>query len=157
MTVRRVNFTIDYQHLTDAYADYWRRFDWSVYANLTFKRKPSPERAIDLFNTWIKDVEAETGLDIEYLRARETWNWRYNPHFHVLLGTSETPTKLYRWEREWHRLAGYAKVDAYDPDRDACRYIAWKLVREEAEVDPSEDIKDLLREEMREELRDSLR
>ena len=155
VTVRRESYTTDNQaqQLTDAYADYLRRFDWSVYAYLTFRRKPSPERAINLFNTWVNDVKAESGLNIEYVRARETWNWRYNPHFHVLLGTSETPTKLYRWVRRWHRLAGIAKVDAYDPDRDACRYIAWKWVREKAEIDFSDEIKDLLREEIKDSLR----
>ena len=143
--MRRADFNREEpQQRHEHHRDWLKQIHWSAYAKLGFRRPPSRERAEDLFSKWIAHMKVEEGhQDIQFLKVQETWNWRENPHLHVLLATAK-PMKVSTWEQQWFRLAGIAKVDPYDPDQGACNYLARKWVSGVAEVDFSDGFKKLL-------------
>jgi len=160
--MRKVSFwNEEPQPQHETHRDWLKEIGWTAYALLGFRHleaqiarserdtqryvpPTSPQKAEYAFDIWIAAMKAKEGhKGIEFLRVRDNWNWRSNPHFHVLIATSK-PMTMSNWEDKWHELAGFGWVKPYDPDRGICNYLARKWVSGAAEVDFSDGFKELL-------------
>lgn len=119
----------------DSIATHWGRFlhhyPWTWYCHLTFRGKPSVEKALHTLRFWLhrRNIEqfgshyAKRGRGgIRYVRGLE-WQGRGSPHFHLLV--IETSRLFIRTATaDWKKLAGDALIQQFDHRRGGAFYVA---------------------------------
>ena len=108
--------------------DWYNHVQWDWYAWLTFKNQIGEKEAYKKFNKWKVTLKKAVKNKISYVMAIETPPYnRDHLHIHVLLlgANNELP---YKWEQEWYRTAGIAKIRQYDRNQGVNYYMGDKLI-----------------------------
>jgi hypothetical protein len=127
------------------YADMLMRPEWSWdwFGHLTFRDAIHPEAADKCFNRWVHSINRRV-FGQRYWNRKETdgvlWarglemQKRDVIHYHFLM--ARVPGELGRFEmmEAWDKLAGYARVHAYEPRKGAESYIV-KYASKGGEID----------------------
>ena len=125
----------------DEYAAWLRTIPWKLYGTFTFAWPVSDAQADKVFYAFINRMERHIGSDIAWVRGDEKrWSGCGMPsiprHYHAVFW-SAAPLSGWLFESEWMSMAGVrasntasderqkpgAKVDAYDPNRNAVSYV----------------------------------
>jgi hypothetical protein len=121
----------------DAYAAWLRTIPWKLYGTFTFAWPVSDAQADKVFHAFINRMERHIGSDIAWVRGDEKrWSGCGMPsiprHYHAVFW-SAAPLSGWLFESEWMSMAGErgdgqgAKVDPYDPNRNAVSYVLKKI------------------------------
>lgn len=114
-----------------AWGRFLHRFPWTWYCHLTFRGKPSVERALHILRFWqhrlnIKQFGcnyARRGRQgIRRVRGLE-WQGRGSPHFHLLM-IETSRLSIAAATADWQRLAGDALIQEFDRKKGGAFYIA---------------------------------
>jgi len=125
---------VDVNMLCEAWIALLRRlneeahFKW--YATLTFRAPIHPEAAMKCFNRWIHQINRKI-LGVRYWKRNKGVRWvmgietqrRGVIHFHCLIADVGNLRRL-TWMDRWDELAGYARIYAYDNNRDPYTYLS---------------------------------
>jgi hypothetical protein len=133
----------------EGYAEWLSNVPWKLYGTFTFAWKVSDQQGDKVFHAFINRMERHLGCDIAWVRGDEKrWSGCGMPgiprHYHALFW-SAAPLDRQLFETQWTSLAGDrrkkmagtgregmaedqlvkpgAKVDPYDPKRNAIAYV----------------------------------
>jgi len=123
---------------------------WDWWATLTFRDRSEEEikrgwtkvgsqysgRA---FKSFIKELQKETGSEIDWVSAREYQHWRGVPHYHALISGVESLRRL-SWMDWWYGRYGMARIKPYDALKGAGWYISKYVAKELGEINFSEGL-----------------
>lgn len=128
--------------LQQAWIPFLDRWHWAQFTTNTFREQVHPERADRVWSVWICKMNRvlyghrweKRGKGLYWCRVRE-WQKRGVTHFHGLLG-GEGVSELdcHRWEEEWWRLAGIARVEKPRSEHAVQHYLT-KHISRGAEID----------------------
>ena len=96
---------------------------WDWFLTLTF-REPVPSfRAYRLFAKFCREIEKAAGQPIAWFRGDEYGPRGGRLHLHALMANVAHLRRL-DWMDWWERLAGFARITAFDNRRGAAYYVA---------------------------------
>ena len=131
--------TADVPRAWGAFLEGWH---WSWFTTNTFRNDTHPEAAGKTWNRWIHQLNRHI-FGVRYTkRLHDGVIWargleyqrRGVIHFHALIGRVPATVRRLDWMDVWDGLAGYARIEPYDPTRGA-RYYLGKYVLKGGEVD----------------------
>lgn len=124
------------------WAEFLDEWPWDWFTTHTFRHEIYPEAANKVWNRWIHQLNRHV-FGVRYTnRPHDGVTWargleyqrRGVIHFHALLGRIPSTTRRLDWMDKWTKLAGYARIQPYDPTRGA-RYYLSKYVLKGGEID----------------------
>ncbi len=128
--------------LQEAYEEFLNRWRWDLYTTNTFRHDIHPEKANKQWRLWVSKMNRhlyghrwqKRGKGLYWCRVSE-FQERGVLHFHGLLGGAGAATLDFRrWQDEWFRLAGQARIETPDCSEAVQRYLTKYLLRG-AEID----------------------
>ena len=128
--------------LPDAWASFLDRWTWSWFTTNTFREEVHPEAAGKAWDRWIHQLNREIfgvrywkrpGDGVIWARGQE-YQRRGVIHFHALIGRIPNNVRRLDWMDLWDDLAGFARIEAYDPTKGA-RYYLGKYVLKGGQMD----------------------
>ena len=119
-----------------ALGEFLSRPQWEWYTTHTFRAEyVSPKEADRHWQAWLNTLcQASRNKGLErpfYFRVTELQN-RGTLHFHSLIGSVGNIRRLLF--KDFWELNGYARVEAYDPDRGANFYVGKYLTKTEGDI-----------------------
>ena len=114
------------RQLIEAYATWWKKWDWDWFGALTFPGYPGRNSAIRKFERWIDEIEREQGAgDFRYVRVIETGAYDDNIHIHILVGGLKRQARLFPaiGRERWEKIAGAAAITRFDPEKGGVYYL----------------------------------
>lgn len=128
--------------LPDVWGEFLSVWPWSWFTTHTFRRETHPESANKVWRLWIHQLNRQIFGPRYYKRSSDGVIWargseyqqRGALHYHALIG--RVPDWVHRldWLDAWDDLAGFARVEPYDPSKGA-RFYLGKYVLKGGEVD----------------------
>lgn len=107
---------------------------WDWWCTMTFRDPMGPKGAHTRWVKWVRWLRSAVGHRVYYVRARETGPDSDRVHYHALImGVGEANRMAAR--AMWERIAGFAQIWPYDPDKGATYYLTKYLVKEGSEID----------------------
>lgn len=140
------------------------RWDWSWWVTLTFDPRKMAEpgssthtavgwsQSARFWDEWLARVAGDsTGTGVlpglpHWVRGREPNPYRYGTHFHALVGG--LPPDLSRsgaWS-DWFTRHGMARIEPYNPEWGAGRYLSKYVVKELGDITFSDNLADRMKE-----------
>ena len=138
--------------LQQGYIELLNRWRWDQFVTNTFRTELHPEKADRLWHRWISKMNRhlyghrwdKRGQGLYWCRTRE-FQKRGVTHFHGLIGGHGALTlDRYRWEEEWFRSAGIARMEKPISINAVQSYITKYLFRG-AEIDFGGPLNDMRR------------
>ncbi len=123
--------------LPDVWATFLDRWHWSWFTTNTFRNEIHPEAAGKTWNRWIlllnRDIFGSrywnrSGDGVMWARGQE-YQRRGVIHFHALVGRVPSTRRRLDWMDKWDELAGFARIEAYDPTRGARYYLGKYILK----------------------------
>ena len=130
------------QSLPDVWAGFLDRWAWNWFTTNTFRSEIHPEAAGKVWGRWIHQLNREV-FGVRYWKrpadgviwARgQEYQQRGVIHFHALIGRVPGWVRRLDWMDSWDELAGFARIEAYEPTRGA-RFYLGKYVLKGGQVD----------------------
>lgn len=117
-----------YDTTQQQYGTWFAGFDWNIYGTGTYREPVSESRAQVLLKRYMERLGRKMHGPVSYVGALEGRPSGLDPaiprHWHFL-ASCRHPEGMHDVAKElWNRYFGNAKVEAYDPSRDAAFYIA---------------------------------
>ena len=131
--------------IKQAWGDWLREWDWEWYCTLTFRDNVGIRRANSLWKVWYEKLVTSTRKNVQYVRFTEWQRDRGVPHYHVLMLNLKHVRRL-TWLDRWVDLAGWARIEPYNPDKGAAHYLCKYITKERGEVKFSEGLQDFARD-----------
>ena len=137
--------------LQQAWMPFLDRWDWALFSTNTFRAQVHPERADRVWRVWISMMNRalyghrwwKRGKGLYWCRACELQQ-RGAPHFHGLLGgEGAEDLDCGRWQEEWWRLAGLARMEPPRSKQGVQHYLTKHIARG-AEIDFGGPLPDVL-------------
>jgi hypothetical protein len=121
--------------VAEAYGLFLERWPWSWFTTNTFRTEIHPEAAGKVWKRWIHLLNREIFGSRYWSRPQDGVIWargleyqrRGVIHFHALLGRIPASVRRLAWMDRWNELAGFARIEPYDPSKGA-RYYLGKYV-----------------------------
>lgn len=134
--------TDEVDSLLAAWPSFLDQWQWDWFTTHTFRHEIHPEAAHKVWNRWTHQLNREVFGVRYWRRAQDGVIWvrgleyqrRGVIHFHALLGRIPEIVRRLDWMDKWNELAGYARIEAYDPTKGA-RYYLSKYVLKGGEID----------------------
>lgn len=133
---------INSSSLQPAWIQFLDHWDWAQFTTNTFREEVHPERADRLWCIWISMMNRKLyghrwwkrGQGLYWCRSLE-WQQRGVAHFHALLGgEGASDLDCRRWQEEWWRLAGIARMEKPRSQHEVKCYLT-KHISRGAEID----------------------
>lgn len=130
------------QSLPDVWASFLDRWNWSWFTTNTFRNEIHPEAASKTWDLWVHQLNRKIFGSRYWKRPSDGVIWARGQeyqrrgviHFHALIGRVPQAVRRLDWMDTWDELAGFARIEAYDPARGA-RYYLGKYVLKGGQVD----------------------
>lgn len=138
----RIRKQNQHESLPKVWGDFLAHWPWSWFTTNTFRNEVHPEAAGKTWNLWIHQLNRDIfgnrywkrqGDGVIWARGEE-YQRRGVIHFHALIGHIPSTVRRLDWMDRWNELAGFARVEAYDPAKGA-RYYLGKYVLKGGQVD----------------------
>jgi hypothetical protein len=83
--------------------------------HLTFRGYPSLNKALHIFDTWLREIEQQYGTpSFRFFRVTEYGALRINIHFHILVGGIRPKSgDRYMAILRWQELAGEGNISSF--------------------------------------------
>jgi len=110
----------------DAWATWWEGLPWKWMCTLTFRPGLLESQARWRLRKWASELRDALGTDdFEWIGIPELGRTGDDFHFHVLIGGLKNwhASERLEWMRRWHKIAGDARIDVYDPNLRGVRYV----------------------------------
>jgi hypothetical protein len=110
----------------DGYEEWLKRFRWSLFGVLTFRRLLPSSRAKRLFHQWIDEMRrADGAADFRWVCVTERGSFGDYLHFHILIGGLRVGSK-WPWLFRWNEMAGECWLSYYHSRDGGLRYMLKK-------------------------------
>jgi len=146
--------------LRQAWAEWLNGYNWDWWITLTFRNRLTANGANKKWNKWLRSLEKELDDKVGYFRVSEIQKRREVLHFHSLMlnltrlhtrtlgnwlkaekilkkrisdpSTEEIEQLAVRfyWMDQWNKIAGFARIYCYDPNKKASYYLTKYISKE---------------------------
>lgn len=128
--------------LPDVWAGFLNRWKWNWFTTNTFRNEIHPEASDKTWNLWIHQLNRQIFGARYWKRASDGVIWARGQeyqrrgviHFHALIGRIPDSVRRLDWMDCWDDLAGFARIEKYDPAKGA-RFYLGKYVLKGGQVD----------------------
>lgn len=113
-----------HDEIVKAYEDWFSKFNWAWMCTLTFKRPMRTQAAEKRLGRWLQDLQMQAGRkDFRYVCVKERGAYDDHLHFHLLIGGLKKGKDFSRWQQEWERKEGSARVLPFNGNKQGISYL----------------------------------
>ncbi len=127
------------KQLAEAWGSFLAGYPWDWFVTLTFREPVVSFRAHRLFHSFCCDIDRIAGTPIGWFRADEYGPRGGRLHIHALMLNVAHLRRLSLMDK-WQKLAGYARILPFDPDKGAAYYCAKYVTKTFGDWDVSDNL-----------------